>query len=260
MALNEAMSQPNPTDGYKIYTAVYDIFYNTHIDTEILDNAWNPSWTHVLEIGVGTGRLIPYYKSKSLQKYVGLDVSPEMISQIDKTLLNDTYNCFCMNIRDYQSQDPFGLIHYSYNTFNYILSSKEALLELSKCSELLTDDGVVLLDMTFPGCVTRGISPDYQIREQVTEDRFTHLLKCKDEYDVDNKIETRYLKYLKLAGKKLIEELNWTSQRKFYPLLDLLTIAESVGLSIVSYNIYGDNNRFFGPYEGYFVFFEKKPF
>lgn len=260
MALDKMTSQNDNVAGYQIYTNVYDLFYHTHIDTEILDKAWKSSWTHVLEIGVGTGRLIPYYKSKSLQKYVGLDLSPEMISQIDQTLLNDSYNCFCMSIQDYQNQEPFELIHYSYNTFNYILSLEEASQELSKCSELLTDEGMVLLDMTFPGCVTRGVSPDYQTRERVVEDRFTHLLKCKDQYDVDDRIETRYLKYLKLAGEELIEELNWTSKRRFYPLLDLLPIAESVGLSIVSYNIYGNNNRFFGPYEGYFVFFEKKPF
>jgi len=202
MIADKTTSQP--ADDYDIYTAVYDIFYNAHIDTETLESVWKSSWTHVLEIGVGTGRLIPYYQKKHLLKYVGLDVSPKMIDQIDKRLLNDTYACFCMSIRDYHSQDKFELIHYSYNTFNYILSVAEASQELSKCVELLTDDGVILLDMTFPGCVTRGISPDYQIREQVTEGHITHLLKCKDAYDTDNKIETRYLKYIKLEVNQLI--------------------------------------------------------
>jgi len=245
-----------PTDDYEIYTAIYDIFYHTHIDTEILDSVWKSSWTHVLEIGVGTGRLIPFFKKKPLLKYVGLDVSAKMIDQIDKRLLNDTYTCFCMGIRDYQSRDKFELIHYSYNTFNYMLSVEEASQELSKSVELLADDGVILLDLTFPGCVTRGISPDYQVREQVTEEHITHLLKCKDAYDSESQIETRYLKYLKLEGNQLREELNWTSSRRFYPILELLQIADSVGLSLISYNIYGDRT----PYEGYFVFFEKKPF
>ncbi len=249
-----------PTDDYEIYTDVYDIFYHTHIDTDILDSVWKSSWTHVLEIGVGTGRLIPYFNKKPLLKYVGLDVSAKMIDQIDKRLLNDTYTCFCMGIRDYHSSDKFELIHYSYNTFNYILSVAEASQETSKCAELLADDGVIFLDLTFPGCVTRGISPDYQIREQVTEEHITHLLKCKDAYDSENQIETRYLKYLKLEENQLIEELNWMSTRRFYPILELLQIADSVGLSLVSYNIYGEPTRFFGQYEGYFAFFEKKPF
>lgn len=245
---------------YDTYTVVYDIFYNAHIDIETLESVWQPSWKHVLEVGVGTGRLIPYYRKKLLLKYVGLDISPKMIDQIDRHLLNETYTCRCMSLRDYESQDKFELIHYSYNTFNYILSVEEASQELSKSLKLLANNGVILLDMTFPACVTQGISSDYKIREQISEGHITHLLKCKDAYDPSSKIETRYLKYLCLEDNKSIKELNWTSVRKFYPLLDLLQIADSVGLSIVNYHTYGGESRFFGRYEGFFVFFEKKPF
>jgi len=154
-----------PSESYDTYASVYDLFYNSHVDTEYLDKIWKPSWIRVLEVGVGTGRLMPYYKKKSLVKYVGLDIS-----------------------------------------------------------------------------------------------EITHLLKCKDTYHTDNKKETRYLKYLRMEFDEVAEELNWISNRRYYPLLDLLTIAESVGLSIVSYNIYGDDNNFFGSYEGYFVIFERKPF
>src|SRR5918911_1565719 len=52
---------------WNLYSSVYDIYYGSYdVDIAHLDERWEERWASVLEVGCGSGRLLPFFSKKGV--------------------------------------------------------------------------------------------------------------------------------------------------------------------------------------------------
>jgi SAM-dependent methyltransferase len=105
---------------WNLYSQVYDIYYGDYkIDICYLDKCWQANWTSVLEIGCGSGSLLPFFEKKGLSCYFGFDTCPEMLSISLRRIKIENYFLCLGDYLHAGLQKKFDLIVYGFNTINY---------------------------------------------------------------------------------------------------------------------------------------------
>jgi SAM-dependent methyltransferase len=76
------MRTTDVSSGYDLWAHSYDGSDNPLVAmTTVAMRRWRPEGRRVLELGCGTGRNAPFFLARGFEAYVGVDVSPGMLSQ-----------------------------------------------------------------------------------------------------------------------------------------------------------------------------------
>ncbi len=94
---------------YDYYIALFELIFLKKWRKRLLENVKG----NVLEIGIGTGKNLPYYKNCNL---AGIDISPTMIEITKKYAKKLNINC---NIKVMSAEK----LKFKDNQFNYVISS-----------------------------------------------------------------------------------------------------------------------------------------
>jgi len=247
----------NDLTGYELYSQVYSKFYNAHVDTDFFDRVWKSSWQTILEIGVGQGRLIPFFSSHKISRYVGLDISEDMLAKIpDEYLSNERVQCSCCDFLNYEDSAKFDLIVYSYNTFNYLLTLQEAHQHLAQCIKYLNEGGVIYFDMTFPVCLRNGIGSVSESRSHHEQQEY--VVKTQHFYDLKGSHEKRIFQCDIYKNQAKVDTLEWQSHRRYYTIEEMIGLGRTAGLSPIHLEMYLSSDKSF--YDGYFLLLKPNPF
>ena len=242
---------------YKLYSQVYNQFYSEHIDTDFLNRVWSSSWQSILEVGVGQGRLIPFFTQHSIKQFVGLDISEDMIAKIPADYLADArVTCEASDFLQYATNQKFDLILYAYNTFNYMLTLDQAYQQLKQCCNYLTDDGMIFFDLTFPVCLRQGIGTIS--RAESVSGAQKYLLTTKHAYRIEDSQERRDFKCDIYDHGEYKESLEWQAYRRYYTIEDMIQLGRMLALSPVHLEMYLAKEEAY--YDGYFLFLKRNAF
>lgn len=226
-------------DGYSIYSKIYDQFFSLEdykIDIEFMErNIVN--FNNILEIGVGSGRLLSYFKTKTPASYIGIDSSVDMIKNIPEDFLQDNFRFTSENFISVPEEKKFDLILFSYNTFNYLLSQGEAYSYLFKSEKLLNENGAILLDITIPDSKIYGNTVDFKLYKSKTKEKIVYELWKKEHYQPFDHIEIREMKYL-ISSKPQTEALRWKLERRIWTPEAIAELIKPLNLSIMKSEIY----------------------
>lgn len=99
----------------------------------ILDVAEVTAEKVILDVGCGTGVLIPYYLKRNVEKCVGVDISPKMAEIVRKKFKNNkNVEILCADAESYQFEENFDSI-IIYNAFPHFVSFQKLFKNLSDC-------------------------------------------------------------------------------------------------------------------------------
>jgi SAM-dependent methyltransferase len=226
------------------YSKIYDTYYGGYKhDIEYLTSYWKPTWHSVMEIGAGTGRLIPFFKAQNVSRYVGSDICPEMLEiAFEKVKLNG-YQLTHADLLTYDLNERFDLFVYAFNTANYILDTEHLQRHLQICSTYLRNGGNVFLDLYVPFAITKSEdSSTYRLREKVQIAARIFELHDRRTYDSTSRIEERQQKSLEIVDGVLQAELNFQTWRRYYPHEEIERMAANAGLRITHMEEYGTSH------------------
>jgi len=244
-------------DEYQLYSQIYPLFYSEHVDRNFFDRVWQPTWKNIMEVGVGQGRLIPHFLSYDIEHFVGLDISEAMLEKIPTAYLeNPRCHCLHHDFLEFESPRKFDLITYTYNTFNYMLTLEDAHRHLTHCRNLLSKDGVVYFDMTFPPCLRNGTTS--QTKSHVQEGGRQYQLKTQHSYDIKGNLEHRLFTCNIIDDGRPVQELEWGSYRRYYTVEDMISIGRALGFAPVHLEMYLAEDSTY--YDGYFLLLKQNPF
>src|SRR4030095_7790329 len=141
---------------WRLYSQIYDIYYGSYkADMEYLERAWQPGWRSVMEIGAGTGRLLPFFQKQGVCKYLGLDTCRQMLDIAARKNLPPEFRLIDADQSQMNLGQEYDLILYAFNTANYILDAPSFERHLSVCASAMRPDGRVFLDLYIPFAFSR---------------------------------------------------------------------------------------------------------
>jgi len=223
------------------YSKIYDAYYEAYQhDIEHLASRWKSNWRSVIEIGAGTGRLIPFFKAQNVSRYVGIDICPEMLKiASDKIKLNG-YQLILTDLLTHDLNEWFDLFVYAFNTANYILDPEHLQRHLQICSTHLQKGGNVFLDLYTPFAITKSEdSLTYRLRERVQIEGRVLELHDRRAYDPASRIEERQQKSLEILDGVLQAELHFQTWRRYYLLEEIEKMTANAGLHLTRMEEYG---------------------
>jgi SAM-dependent methyltransferase len=230
----------NPSE-WQLYSRIYDIYYGTyHADMDYLKSAWEPGWLSVLEIGAGTGRLVPFFLKQGVRKYVGLDTSAEMLDIASKRSLPPEFSLIDADLLQMNPEPEYDLILYAFNTANYILDALHFEKHLSICASLLRPEGRIFIDLYIPFALRRSENGAYGLRERAVNNGSVYELYDRRFYDPQPKIEERHHKSIEVQGGRVCAEIAFKTWRRYYPLDEIEALARKAGLRVYSAEEYGE--------------------
>jgi SAM-dependent methyltransferase len=226
---------------WRTYSKIYDAYYGAYRhDIEYLTSCWKPTWHSVMEIGAGTGRLIPFFKSQNVSKYVGIDICPEMLEIAFEKIKLNGYQLIQADLLTHDLDGWFDLFVYAFNTANYLLDSEQLQKHLQICSAHLRNGGNVFLDLYAPFAITKSEdSSTYRLREKVQiADRVLELHDRRT-YDPASRIEERQQKSLEMLDGVLQAELHFQTWRRYYLPEEIERMTANAGLRLTHIEEYG---------------------
>lgn len=131
----------------------YDELCNEHVVLE--DFAFYKSFINkessILELGCGTGR-VGIKLGAIVKKYVGLDLSPEMIEVFETKIKNasGSFTLITGDMTDYEINQKFDLIIFPFRAFQALVSNEQRIKCLALCNEHLKNNGKVIIQMFNP--------------------------------------------------------------------------------------------------------------
>lgn len=231
----------NPSQWY-LYSQIYDIYYgNYQADIEYLRRIWQPGWRSVLEVGAGTGRLLPFFQKQGVCNYVGLDTCQQMLDAAYKKRLLQEFRLINADLSQMCPEREYDLILYAFNTANYILDAPSIEKHLSTCASALRPDGQVFLDLYIPFALRRSDNGAYGLRERVVKDGSVYELYDRRFYDPQPRIEERRHTSLKVQGGRVCAEVTFKTWRRYYPLDEIEAIAQKAGMRVHTAEEYGES-------------------
>lgn len=116
---------------------------NNIIDEKIIniifDNAEINENKKILDVGCGTGVLIPFYLKRNVKKITAIDFSKEMIDCAKRKHQNPLIDFVCADVETYEFEEKYDVI-VLYNSFPHFIN-QEKLIE--KLATLLNDGGIL---------------------------------------------------------------------------------------------------------------------
>jgi len=242
----------NPSE-WRLYSRIYDIYYgNYQADVKYLQRVWQPGWGAVLEIGTGTGRLLPFLQEQGVRKYVGLDTCAQMLDLAFQKGLPPEFRLIDADLTQMSLEPEYDLILYSFNTANYILDAPCFEKHLSACASALRPEGRVFLDLYIPFALRRNDNGAYGLRERVVNNGSVYELYDRRFFDPKLRIEERYHTSLEAQGGRVCAEVAFKTWRRYYPLDEIEAIGQKVGMRVHSFEEYGEDHV-----EGMYVMLSK---
>jgi SAM-dependent methyltransferase len=107
----------------------------------------------IYDISCGTGRLLPYLKSKKIRVF-GSDLSIPMLRIVKNNSNGRKIPVFCSDARQLATKPcRFDVVLMLYDSMNYIIEENEVVRLLGNVAECLRDNGLFLFDVvTIKGC------------------------------------------------------------------------------------------------------------
>jgi len=247
--------------GYQLYSQVYHLFYTQHKDTLFLERIYSPLWRNVLEVGVGQGRLVPFFLEHGVENFTGIDISSEMLERIPAEYQRTGQTRFVHDdFLEYGTNQKFDFILYAYNSFNYILSQEDAYRHLQQCCRYLKPNGTIFLDLTFPNCLRNGIGS--KSRLQAEENGRAYEIMIEHGYDMQQQQEQRLFTCdvydCVSEQRQKVDTVQWISNRRFYTIEDILSLARSMGLSPINMEMYlSEDGKY---YDGFFIILKRNAY
>jgi SAM-dependent methyltransferase len=228
---------------WRLYSQIYDIYYGSYqADIEYLERAWQPGWRSVLEIGAGTGRLLPFFQKQGVCKYVGLDTCAQMLDIASQRNLPPEFRLIDADLAQMNPRHEYDLILYAFNTANYILDASSFEKHLSACASALRPEGRVFLDLYIPFALRRSENGDYGLRERVVNKDSIYELYDERFYDPQPRIEERHHKSVEVQDGRVCAEVVFKTWRRYYPLDEIEAIAKHAGLRLQTVEEYGESH------------------
>src|SRR5215831_5529304 len=242
---------------WNLYSQVYDIYYRDYlIDVDYLDRRWQEKWKSVLEVGCGSGRLLPFFEKKRVSNYFGFDVCPEMLSICLKRIRSENYFLCLGDFSQAGLHKGFDLFVYAFNTINYLLTPEQVVQHLRLCSTNLNEHGSIFIDALVPFAVSKGEDGSrYVRRESVKENGCSYELWDRRYYDPVLQIEERHMKSAMITDGEETSQLFFKTWRRYYSVEDIESYAREAGLRISLADPYFHA----GYLDGYLVWLERDP-
>jgi SAM-dependent methyltransferase len=230
----------NPSE-WHVYSQIYDIYYgNYQADIEYLRRVWQPGWRSVLEVGAGTGRLIPFFQKQNVLRYIGLDTCTQMLDLANKKGFPSGFSLIDADLSDIYPEQEYDFIPYTFNTANYILDAPSFEKHLGICASALRPDGRVFLDLFIPFALRRNDDEAYGQKLSVVDNGSVYQLCDRRFYDPSSRIEVRHHTSLEVQRDRVCAEVNFKTWRRYYPLDEIEAIAQNAGMQVLSAEEYGE--------------------
>jgi SAM-dependent methyltransferase len=232
----------NPSE-WPFYSQIYDTYYGKYVaDMEYLQRIWQQNWHSVLEIGVGTGRLLPFFQKQDVCKYVGLDNCEHMLDEAFKKSHPAGFELINADLLQLDLAQEYDLILYAFNTANYILDAQSFEKHMKICSRALRPGGRIFLDLYIPFALRPGDHGVCGLRERVINNGSIYELYDRRFYDRQLRIEERHHTSRELQDGCLYAEIAFKTWRRYYSLGEIQTIAQMVGMRVDTVEQYGKNH------------------
>ena len=155
----------------------------------ILDYADIGPGQRILDVGCGTGVLIPDYLARGVREIVGADISPRMIEAASRKFQNDRVTFLCCDVEQLGFQLPFDRV-VVYNAFPHF-PDPAALIDalagyLKPGGRLTVAHGMsrAKIDAHHAGrasAVSNGLMSEKQLAELMTRHGFAADVRISDE-------------------------------------------------------------------------------
>jgi SAM-dependent methyltransferase len=232
----------NPSE-WHLYSQIYDIYYgNYQADIEYLQRVWQSGWHSILEVGAGTGRLLPFFQRQGAREYVGLDNCKQMLDEAYKKDSPPEFRLISADLLEMDIEQEYDLILYAFNTANYILDAPSFEKHLSVCASALRPGGRVFLDLYVPFALGRSESGAYGLRERVVNNGSIYELYDERFYDPELRTEERRHTSREIQGGRICAEVIFNTWRRYYSPDETDAIARKSGMRVQSAEKYGDNH------------------
>jgi SAM-dependent methyltransferase len=230
----------NPSE-WDLYSRIYDTYYGEyHADIEYLRRIWRRNWHSVLEVGAGTGRLLPFFQEQDVCQYVGLDNCKQMLDAAFKKAPPSEFKLINADLLQLDPGQGYDLILYAFNTANYILDAQGFEKHLGACACALRSGGRVFLDLYIPFALRTGDNDAYGLRARVINNGSIYELYDRRYYDHQLRIEERHHISRELQGGCLYAEIPFKTWRRYYSLDEVRAIAQKVGMRVDTAEQYGE--------------------
>lgn len=133
---------------YKELATVYEAMYHTFIDYQAEYTLYSGllkkfQKKQVVEIGCGTGNLVPYFIANGVE-YTGVDLSEEMITLAKNKVPNGQF--LQGDMRDFALEKPAQSIIITARTISYLLLNKDLNIAFANINKNLEMGGILCFD------------------------------------------------------------------------------------------------------------------
>ncbi len=170
----------------------------------------------LLEIAAGTGTLASYLKPH-FRSYLISDISVEMLKQANKEV-----SSVCLDMRKMALKKKFDIVLCTFDSINYILSPNEIRRVFDNVSDMLSERGKFLFDMSL------------ERNSQVYSTIFKKPIRIRDfvvrqesSYDPGEKIHTNIFSFEYESGK-VIKEIH---RQRIYTVAEIEKILTDSGFN-----------------------------
>jgi SAM-dependent methyltransferase len=225
------------------YSQIYDTYYGEYqADIEYLQRIWRQNWHSVLEVGAGTGRLLPFFQKQDVRKYVGLDNCKRMLNAACKKVPSPEYKLINADLLQIEPVREYDLILYAFNTANYILDAPSFENHLNACACSLRSGGRIFLDLYIPFALRQNDSESYGLRARVVENGSIYELYDQRFYDHQLRVEERHHTSREWQSGRLSVEIAFKTWRRYYSLDEIQTLAHKAGMRVHTVEQYGESH------------------
>lgn len=193
---------------YNRLAPVYEAMYHTFIDYEAEYQLYSTllrkyGKTEVLEIGCGTGNLVPYFKQNGF-KYIGLDLSADMIKLAKEKVVDIVV--FQGNMKDYHLKRPIGGTIITSRTISYLLKNEEVTTAFSNIYNNLTEGGILCFDFIDANQFIPIVAKSKRIIHTAESQKITYVRKSNWHLNFEFGMGFKWDSiYYKKEGENLIE-------------------------------------------------------